>query len=237
MKKLGLTTLVVAAFALMSSAAHATTMSYKVTEAFMDAYAIHGGGHALWMPPGGAAIPATSAKYVFTNPVGYGMFTEYFTAGEHTHAIFTGTVENENDSGNVWEISFYFEATPDGQVITPKRELKDAAYSENGGPVDVDTWRFYNFAKTSLTGKGDNAGKTLIVSQKPTDLRMPLQVGFGASGKNVNFGMSAWYNYTGDYAGHGDINVDLNPVVPEPASMALFGTGLAGAFIRRKFFG
>ena len=41
---------------------------------------------------------------------------------------------------------------------SPKKDLKDCAYSENGGPVDTSTWYYYTNYTGTLTGCGSLAG-------------------------------------------------------------------------------
>ncbi len=73
---------------------------------------------------------------------------------------------------------------------SPNKELKPAAYAENGGPVDASTWRYYTGFHGTLVGIGDFAGGVVDVSQTST----AFQIGSGANGKNAKSGASAPLN-------------------------------------------
>ena len=98
---------------------------------------------------------------------------------------------------------------------SPKKDLKDCAYDEDGGPVDTDTWYYYPTYTGTLTGLGEYAGAVLtIVPTGPA-----FQVGIGANNKNIKFGASSWFIWTVTaqpsvgpalpVTGQGDFNIEI----------------------------
>lgn len=71
---------------------------------------------------------------------------------------------------------------------SPKLELYDSAYVENGGPVDPSTWVYFTETKGVLTGLDAWAGAVVKLSR----MGPAFQLGEGANGKNVLFGGSGW---------------------------------------------
>jgi len=128
---------------------------------------------------------------------------------------------------------------------SPKKELKDAAYSALGGPVDPSSWTYYTTAVGTLTGFGSYAGYVVALS----NFGPPFQIGVGANGKNITRGGSGWFQVTNSNAplltvgtlGDGNLNLS-NPVIipdpdtttPEPSTFVLFGSALAGMFLYRR---
>jgi len=97
---------------------------------------------------------------------------------------------------------------------SPKLDLDPSAYVANGGPLDPATWYYYANATGTLTGFGFWQGAALkLVPAGPA-----FQVGVGANGKNLNYGGSAWFNWTITHqptsgslptTGQADLNVDF----------------------------
>jgi hypothetical protein len=234
------TILVIAlAFFAMTTTARANSLTWMASTANNDSYGQFPGGHAFVFSPG-----APGVTYIFD---GAGTFTEndVDNNGTFDNALLSGTLKNISNVNDRWTVNISFSAVPTVQIYSPKEELKPAAYDFNGGPVDPDSWRFYNWGpgSTTLTGLGSNVGSTIMLSQRPSDLTAPFQVGVGANGKNANMGASGWFSYLkktpqGDVwvktYGTGDINIDLTPTVPEPATMFMFGSGLMGAMLRLR---
>lgn len=169
------------------------------------------GGHALW-------FAGDSNDYMFSQ--GAGTLIEY----DDGTAVFTGTVYGDLDPLRGYEITLYLNGRtnvgPDG---SPKRELMDSAYIENGGTVDTGSWYYYTGFSGTLLGVGDLAGTVLSISQRGP----AFQVGAGANGKNANFGASAWF-LAADGDGEalsGDFNLNLQPV-PVPAALPLLFSAL-----------
>lgn len=175
--------------------------------AFEDQYAQNDGGHIFY-------IPGLGADYRFINDTG--LFSEHVDLGT---GLLTGIIENEGEPGNQWDVRVEFSDRinpgdpnypPPG---SPYRQLDPSAYIENGGPVDTSTWYYYVTTVAVLTGLGNNAGTMIHFDNTGP----AFQVGFGANGKNINYGGSGWLigTYT-DINGNNfnvgaDINMDLFP--------------------------
>jgi len=246
--KLGLA--IVAGLATSTSAL--AGISYSINPAEADQFGGNG-GHTFWFPAnGGAEIPnGGNTAFHFVDNSGVINFSM-----DMTSATMTGQLASVGDPTSVWDVEIRFilgmnnadftnpmgHLNPNGGTSfgEQKRELNSAAYSENGGPVDASMWRYYYMDddNATLTGVGGaDDGEVLELSQRPggNDYgRFVFQVGVGANGKNVNFGASTWFNYTGKYNGHGDINIDLKEIpTPGAASLAMISCGIAGARRRR----
>ena len=160
-------------------------------------------GHAFW-------LPGIGTDFVFTPSPGS------FTVNNDGTATLTGTLHSKSNPANGFTVtvsfSGYTTTPPDG---SPKKELFDSAYVQNGGPIDPSTWVYYTSFTGTLTGTGSYAG-ALIQLEKTGPA---FQIGQGANGKNGNFGGSGWFNWTVasqptsggslQTTGQGDINVDL----------------------------
>ena len=207
------------------------TNKYSVTTAYKPGTNQNGAGHAAWSLLGRSYV-TTSAKDLF--------WEEY----DDGTARFYGTIfDRQNvDNGNLdtfgWNVDVHLTKRDGAGWGGHKRELGGNNYVDRGGSVDPSTWSFFDFSDdiaSTLTGfGGSNDGRMLVIDDL-TNGKYPVQVGFGANGKNTNFGMSTWFNMKEDGVivdNHADFNVDLTPV-PTPA------TGLAwlvtsGAAIARK---
>ena len=140
------------------------------------------GSHAFYLPGIGAnMILAPGAQ-----------FEEYDDGTARlTGVIYRERVPAKRFSVDVWfrdrvspgELGF----APSG---SPKKELWDWVYFENGGPVDTRTWHYYLRTEGTLTGQLNMAGAQLRISR----MGPAFQVGLGANGKNTAFGASGWLN-------------------------------------------
>lgn len=140
------------------------------------------GNHAFYLPGIGAnMILAPGSK-----------FEEFDDGTAHlTGAIYKERVPNKRFLVDVWftgrvspgELGF----APSG---SPKKELWDWMYVENGGPVDTNTWHYYLHTDGFLTGQNAMAGALIQI----TRMGPAFQVGLGANGKNIGFGASGWLN-------------------------------------------
>lgn len=230
-------------------AASANAVIYPAFNAESDSFHSGGHNHALWLP---GLIPGDANKDWLIDPASPGMFD---LSGNSL--TFTGSVFNESNPSATADFSFSFVKSSSGN---PKEELMANAYSGNGGPVDTDTWKFYDFDPTmastfTITADPDDVveGTNYLFTQRVNSGDYKGQLGIGANGKNVDWGFSAWLNWwmldplgnpissdfdlggnctDYDHCGKGDININ---VVPVPAAFWLFGTALIGfiGFSRR----
>ena len=177
---------------------------YCAIESFSDpVYNSGPNGHAFW-------LPGLSTDLVFTPSPGS------FTVNNDGTATLTGTLHSKSNPANGFTVtvsfSGYTTTPPDG---SPKKELFDSAYVQNGGPIDPSTWVYYTSYTGTLTGTGSYAGAVIQL----TKTGPAFQIGNGANGKNGNFGASGWYLWTVvsqptsggslQTTGQGDINIDL----------------------------
>ncbi len=99
---------------------------------------------------------------------------------------------------------------------SPKKELIPASFTDQGGPIDTDAWRYYETFGGDLIGLDELAGAKVHVER----VGPAFQIGDGADGKNHGFGAAGWLDVTlidqpttgislpGELA-RGDINLDL----------------------------
>lgn len=159
--------------------------------------------HAVW-------LPGIGTDFVFTPAPGS------FVENLDGTALLTGTIAKSSNPSQGFEVvvnlSGRTSVAPPG---SPKKDLKDCAYDEDGGPVDTDTWYYYPTYTGTLTGTGDYAGAVLtIIPTGPA-----FQVGLGANNKNIKFGASSWFIWTVatqptvgaalPVTGQGDFNIEI----------------------------
>ncbi len=103
------------------------------------------------------------------------------------------------DGVNSFSVDLTYSGFQDSSA-DPKLHLAPEAYVDAGGPVDPSTWVFYTEVSGTLTGTGGE-WDGVVLSTELTGAA--AQVGFGASGMNVNFGMSNWFIFTIESAANG----------------------------------
>eukprot|EP01111_Echinosteliopsis_oligospora_P003812 TRINITY_DN15_c0_g1_i12.p1 TRINITY_DN15_c0_g1~~TRINITY_DN15_c0_g1_i12.p1 ORF type:complete len:754 (+),score=252.09 TRINITY_DN15_c0_g1_i12:1207-3468(+) len=151
-------------------------------------------------------------KYTFVDPTG--IFVE---DAQLASAVIGGQIRR-SDQSSLDQCNLAMLFTRDYTYNTPHKELPSSSYKENGGSIDTSLWRYYQLTSASIECP---TFSTSIATYEGMD----LQVGYGANGKNVNFGASAWFEYNntanGQIIDRGilDINVDLicGPLSPTPA--------------------
>jgi hypothetical protein len=135
-------------------------------------------GHSFW-------LPGIGTDFKFDPP---GRYIEKADGS----ATLTGTIVNVLDENQRFTVDVHFQArlmpgeeghAPEG---SPNKELPASSYVENGGVIDISTWRYFQQSEGTLTGEGDLAGALLEF----TRMGPAFQVGFGASGKNERYGAS-----------------------------------------------
>jgi hypothetical protein len=174
-----------------------------VDEADFDPACGHGvDTHGLWLPNIGKDFD------FIPNP---GQFIE----NPDGTATITGIVRRRTDTNQAFIVTIALSGlTTNPPPDSPKKQLCDSAYVENGGPIDPSTWRYYTNFSGVLTGIDAFAGAVLNI----TRVGPAFQVGVGASGKNFKLGASAWFIWVVvqqpqsgklEATGQGDINIDL----------------------------
>ena len=165
--------------------------------------------HALY-------LPGISNEFVFVQG---GRFVEFADGS----AKLMGIVARADQPDAQFEIDVDFVNRLDPGMPSfpptgsPKRELLDTAYIENGGTIDTSTWHYYETMLGTLRGLGDYSGALLTLENRGP----AFQLGLGANGKNTNPGLSGWLQATTiqqpDDSGitfpsttNGDFNIDLD---------------------------
>lgn len=230
------TALAAAALTVVAGAAHALPASgiFAVSQAPGDP-AYYGGSssHAIYLPG-----VAGGSNFVF-NPFSGGNLV--IPSGANSMSLF-GQVVSTTNTGYSFDVTIDFDLVASG---TPKKELSSSAYAPGPGGIDTSTWDYYIIrAGSKLVGSAGSLldGLTLNLTQAPAGGPHFSQIGFGANGKNLTFGLSTWFTYsstvTGSYSGptysgQGDVNINVigggtGTNIPEPAALGLFGLGLVG---------
>ncbi|MGD1805047.1 PEP-CTERM sorting domain-containing protein [Dapis sp. BLCC M126] len=160
---------------------------------------------------------------------------------------FSGTIVSEVYADKKLDFDIWFNHKPGHNT----RKLELNRNNPYNTVVDFNTWEYYNIdsSKSTLTEVGDwyEGEDQEVFSIRNKSTQHITQFGKGASGKNVNMGLSQWFYITdeqGEVKGndvrtyHGDINIDLietevaggylSESTPEPATMSLLTLGLLG---------
>lgn len=149
-------------------------------------------------------LPGVATDFVFDSEA---RFEEY---GDDT-AHLTGRIYSLSNGGRRMDVDVWFRGrTADAPAGSPKRELNASAY----GPaplIDVAGWNYFPTVEGSMLGRGDLSGTGLAIRRSGA----AAQIGFGANGKNANYGLSVWFEASRTWGacrldGHGDINIDLD---------------------------
>ena len=160
------------------------------------------GSHAVWL----VGMSSGTNNYKFEG--GNGTLVE----NEDGTAHFSGIVYNTSDSDKRWQVD-----------INLNQKKTWSQWSSTGGQWKGDAgivgnnyqdWSYYSFAAGSkLVGLGDWAGQELAISQMTGASQYAVQVGVAANDKNGNYGLSAWFDFSGTQNGHGDFNFDIQSCV------------------------
>ena len=152
-----------------------------------------------------------------------GALVEVFDNGDVT---VSGTVVGTY-SGAMLDVVLEYSNATNESATSPRRDLTRSAYIENGGPIDTDTWTYFDSFSATFTGVPGDATFDGVVFEAVMKGEVP-QMGVGANGKNINFGLSNWFDVTVTQAPEtgsrfkvgdtftGDVNIDLNDECPRP---------------------
>ena len=154
-------------------------------------------------------LPGISNDFVF-EPAG-----DFVPFNDGT-ATLSGTIRNLNNDAEAFTVDVQVWGRTDiAPAGSPKKELLDSAYSENGGPVDTSTFVYYTGLTGTLTGIDAFQGALIQITPRGP----AFQLGKGANNKNTNYGASSWFDWLvlsqpDDQNivlpdGQGDINVDV----------------------------
>lgn len=241
--------IVLASFVAYAAPSKAAVELYQAQPAVVDPNYYGGsGGHAFWLP---TLVAGNADKmFIFPPPANAGTFIYNTNTGL---VSFSGSLFTPGNSALTFDFQITFIERNMPSTFNGKRELKSKAYKEHtpSGPVDTDTWTYFDMVTATLTGTGTLDGAVISLKQRPANGNYPYQLGIGASGKNILFGFSGWFDYTVDSQataanaptladGYGDININLQRqptiIVSEPAPIALFAlmAGLALYRTRRR---
>ena len=132
-----------------------------------------------------------------------------FTEFDNGTALLSGSAFRVDDASYRWDFSV--------QLIN-KRSWNDwsalgRTYGPGGG--DHTSWFYYEVDPNAsfFTGSGGHAGQNLAVSHRPLDYSKGFQVGYGANGKNAEYGISGWFGLSGAFTAEGDFNGNLDDCI------------------------
>lgn len=147
--------------------------------------------------------PGRHSLTLFSFPSGH----QWFVVKEGTEAHFsengdgtaqlTGIYVDESDPTQGFELVVNLsngstDPTAGGLPHGPHLELDSDAYVPPAWhPVDPALWHFYPTFTGTLTGFGGFAGGVINIGRYGP----PFQVGYGANGKNIDYGASGWLYY------------------------------------------
>lgn len=226
-----------AAVLLASSVASANAIVYSTTtydvKPAHKTHTPYSGGHVFWLP--GSGLPNGGNSTFLAKDAPLQLVVEDHGPGGFV-AKLTGTIQSVGDATSMWDVDFLFQ---ENDSRTPKRELHSSNYTDDGGTINSSTWIMFDIVSASFEGLGVNSGVTVDVAQKSLDRNYGFQLGYGANGKNLNYGMSGWimYDYLQD-THRGDLNVDLcekpeTPEIPTPAALPA-GLAMLGLALSRR---
>ena len=157
-------------------------------------------GFAVLLPALDPNVPAPNNLYKFVFSPAAGTFTQ----NPDGTARLTGSLVLQGNPTYGFNLDITFTGRTTNPALSPAnypKELKNSCYvpgfGGTGGPVDPRTFDFYSSYAGgfgTLTGTGQYAGVVIRLDPKPfTPGGFVLQVGHGASGKNVRLGASGWF--------------------------------------------
>jgi hypothetical protein len=167
-----------------------------------------GGDVVVWIP----SLPGIDDNFVFGNTPG--TMVELPDGTLHI----TGNVFNPLNASQGWSIDVYLGNKKNwAQWSALGRWYKDDMNVAGSNYLD---WSYYELLPTSrLIGTGAFAGAVLNLTHAPANLFYGFQLGVGANNHNGEYGLSGWFNYTGNFnnaqvSGPGDLMTE-NQCCPE----------------------
>lgn len=175
-------------------------------------------GHAIWMPglqvglqappcdPSFGAAAGTDGNK-FTVQPSANIPVASFVEDASGNATLTAHVQSSFQNAGFDMVVQFNNSTTTPCPGNPVLELCSGCYvapfnasapnctGSNCGCVDPNTWHYYSLVTGTLTGTGNYAGA--VVTLTPAMMGC-FQVGNGASGKNVDYGFSGWFDYQVD---------------------------------------
>ena len=149
-------------------------------------------------------------------------------------AVLAGILRGTSGDDNRWSVELEFTDRYDPlfgdplPATSPKRDLRNARFMDNGGPIDFMAWRYYATTDGVLRGLGQHEGAEVRLWR----MGPSFQVGMGASGRNERYGASGWLhtevisqptNGPSIQVTSGDFNVDLGAGCDLCAAPAMLG--------------
>ncbi|MEM6748367.1 MAG: PEP-CTERM sorting domain-containing protein [Pseudomonadota bacterium] len=181
-------------------------------------------------------------------------------ADDFSSATITASVINRVESTFGFDISvdLTLDATPPALPYCQSSDCKDILNlpaTDARRIAFIDQMSYYEYGISTMTGTGDLAGITAVMTDHSSD-KHPFQWGQGGDAFNIDMddilndaflGGSGWFNiaFSGTAANdlgytlmsgstiHGDLNFSAE-YVPVPGAVVLFGSVLAGWAARRK---
>lgn len=208
------------------------------------------------------AMPNLLHSYFASNvsgtesPPPYALRLDGFYDGLSTSTIFgfDNVMFNEYDDGSArlfGQVTVVGPSPQNGMTYNLNVHFDEVTSASDIAKISAfnPAWTYYNInpAGVEMVSTSDAADDAHLWTfpDVNADVLKPFRVGTGANGKNGNFGAAGWLSYEhnypggpygqqGSYVNASDFLMDLTPV-PEPATLALFGIGMAGAAVRRRF--
>ena len=141
--------------------------------------------HAIWLP----FIEVGTIAFEGDSFVFDGDCEGKFVQNTDGTAQLTGKIVNDVDPEKGFTIDIIFTGFTD--TIPPDPPPNDNPKLECNPPQSFADWVYYTGYNGTLTGEGDSAGAELTIQR----LGPALQVGDGASNKNLDFGVSGWFSW------------------------------------------
>ncbi len=143
-----------------------------------------------------------------------------YTSYKNGTAWLRGVIADNSDPDNMFQVSVTLSGRESAShntgsfppPMSPKLSgVNSSALAENGGPIDPSDWHYYTGLSGTLTGMGDMLGTNYDVTRAGP----AVQVGYGASLKNAEYGIATWLdlNRTSGTGCDGEMSGDINIIL------------------------